>query len=125
MTENSRERNIRAMLQTFNNGEDYDAKKWVHTITDAFAISILNFDVLAPRKSWAESDPLLDSATVARQMTSLPPPGVLPQRLIKPGTRLIDFACGTGLVASRLAPYMANGEIVGIVVIFWTPGVKV
>lgn len=94
--------------------QSYDSKESVQILTDMFAMSLLEFDVLKPRKALAESETPIEIEEVKRRWANLPKPDKLPRKLIHEDTKIIDLACGTGLVMDKLAQYMPRGEYHGI-----------
>lgn len=92
----------------------YDAKETIQAFSDMFAMSLLEFDVAAPRISAQDSEREWDAPLAAKKKAAFPGPNDLHRRLIHKDSRIIDFACGTGLVAGKLAPYIAEGHYVGI-----------
>lgn len=109
----SHQDSVNSNLEVFREKvKSYDTKPAIGILTDLFALSMLQFDVAAPRKSVAETEePITESQL----------PGLWEainkgkrSSLIKEDTTIIDFACGTGLVAQKLAPYMPKGEIIGV-----------
>eukprot|EP01057_Protomagalhaensia_wolfi_P000987 Protomagalhaensia_wolfi_Nauph_80__986@NODE_156_length_3391_cov_99_648866_g117_i0_p2_GENE_NODE_156_length_3391_cov_99_648866_g117_i0NODE_156_length_3391_cov_99_648866_g117_i0_p2_ORF_typecomplete_len304_score52_74Methyltransf_31/PF13847_6/4_2e19Methyltransf_23/PF13489_6/8_5e17Ubie_methyltran/PF01209_18/1_1e16Methyltransf_25/PF13649_6/3_2e13Methyltransf_11/PF08241_12/4_6e03Methyltransf_11/PF08241_12/1_5e12Methyltransf_12/PF08242_12/1_6e03Methyltransf_12/PF08242_12/1_3e10MTS/PF05175_14/7_9e08TehB/PF len=92
----------------------YDVKPSVQLMSDLFALTMLEYDPTKPRKSLAETAEALDEGRVKELMAALTEKKDLPRQLIRPDSTVIDFACGTGLVASRLVPYMPEGKMIGI-----------
>lgn len=104
---------INANKKSFaSTGQEYDAKPSIQTLTDYFAASILRLDVSAERKTFDETEKPLSAQEASGLLTSIPPD--FERHLIWPNSKVIDFACGTGLLAKKLAPFMPQGEIVGI-----------
>lgn len=84
----------------------YDGKSSISTLTTLFALSLLEFDVAAPRKTPEQTEQAIEAAEINDRYAEL-------TKKLQPGATIIDFACGTGLVAEKLAPFM-KGEVVGI-----------
>lgn len=95
-------------------GQQYDSKDSVQTLTDLFVHSLLTFDVAAPRKLAAETEDALDQEDVAKLMEKLDSPERLRRKLVSPECSIVDFACGTGLVMEKIAPYISKGKFTGI-----------
>lgn len=95
-------------------GKLYDSKKSIQVLTNLFAASLLTYNVDSPRKLLAETEEPLSDTKVAQLTRDLPLPHDLVRQLIKPTTSVVDFACGTGLVMEKIAPYMPQGKFVGV-----------
>lgn len=95
-------------------GELYDEKESVQTLADLFTISLLQFDVDAPRKTFKDSDLAITTPDVIQLKRELALPHELERKLIHPNTKVLDFACGTGVVLERIAPYIAEGQFIGV-----------
>lgn len=87
----------------------YDSKPTVQSMTDLFAMSLLQYDPASPPAPTEWDDDKIQQARAR-----LPGPTELPRHLVRDTTRVLDFACGTGLVLEKVAPYMARGEFVGV-----------
>lgn len=94
--------------------DSYDLKPFLQTLIRQFAVSLLTFDVNAPRKSLAQSEAPLDDGETDRAFANLPPPGSLRSLVVSSKMNIIDFACGTGILVETLAPYISESNIVGI-----------
>lgn len=95
-------------------GKLYDSKNSIQVMTDLFALLLLTYDVSEPRKPLSSTEEPLDSAKIAKLRADLPSPQELQRKLIKPDSTVVDFACGTGLVMEKIAPYISEGKFVGI-----------
>lgn len=95
-------------------GDKYDSKETVQIVTDLFTMSLLDFDVSAPRKSLEDTEKLIKSDEVVQLKANFPSPDKLVRKLIHKDTTIVDFACGTGLVMEKIAPYIPQGKFVGV-----------
>lgn len=95
-------------------GNLYDDKESVQTLTDLFTLSLLDFDVNASRKLFEETEQALELDNVDQLKQRFPLPEELQRKLIQPNSTIIDFACGTGLVLEKIAPYLAEGKFLGV-----------
>lgn len=95
-------------------GDAYDSKESVQIATDLFTMSLLDFDVSAPRKRFKDTEQLLTRDEILQLKTNFPSPDKLVRRLIHNDTSIVDFACGTGLVLEKIAPYIPQGKFVGV-----------
>lgn len=94
-------------------GNTYDERNDIQTLTDFFAASLVQFDPAAQRKTARETETAITAEEVRAGFTSLRPE-TLERKLIHPTTKILDFACGTGLVAEKIAPFVDAGQITGI-----------
>lgn len=85
--------------------EKYDQNPSIDNFTSLFARSFLEFDFDAPRKTLGQTQAAIESKEIGRLLADVVP-------RLKSGT-IIDFACGTGQVAEKMAPHF-TGEIVGV-----------
>ncbi|KAK6204739.1 uncharacterized protein RJT21DRAFT_117183 [Scheffersomyces amazonensis] len=95
----------------------YDAQEATIVLSSLFAKTLLEFNPHQPRKSSEESNTVLgnlDPANLCGPDNSLPDTASFttkfPHSLFKPGMKLLDFACGTGLVTSKLIPYLVSDD---------------
>lgn len=101
--------------QVFDNlGKQYDDISAMQAMTDLFVHSLLTFDVEKPRKLPGESELALTEDEIREMKRNLPFPNELKRKLINPETKIVDFACGTGLVMEKIAPYISHGEFIGV-----------
>lgn len=109
----SHQASINANKESFASmGHEYDANPLNKTLTDFFAASILRFDTSAERKTFDNSEKPITEEEASDLLSCIPPD--FKRHLIQPNSRVIDFACGTGLLVNKLAPFMPQGEITGI-----------
>lgn len=101
---------VQANRDIFDNS--YDKILAMNVISGVFASSIVNFDVNAPRKQSSETEEPIDTEKVMEEFGKLN--GKIPGNLLKPDLKIIDFACGTGLVGEKLAQFIPQGELLGI-----------
>lgn len=105
---------IAANKESFaHKGKVYDARDDIQTLTDFFAASLVTFDPSALRKTVDETETGLTAEEVHAQFAKLTPHNV-ESKLIRPNTKIIDFACGTGLVGEKIAPFIAHGQFTGV-----------
>lgn len=110
------EANIRVFDQEF--ADNYDKRDSVQVITVASTRILLEFDTSNPtaRKSPEETsraiEPSKDPETLADVATFATK---FPHSAFKPGIKLMDFACGTGIVTEKLYPYLAGDKDTSIV----------
>ncbi|KAF3986471.1 hypothetical protein FT663_04533 [Candidozyma haemuli var. vulneris] len=105
----SHQASVDANRNTFDNS--YDNIIAMQMISQVFASSIVNFDLSAPRKPFPDTEEPIDVDQVIADFHKLK--GIT-GNLLKPDSKVLDFACGTGLVAERLVPFMPDGQFVGI-----------
>ncbi|KAG2736599.1 hypothetical protein G9P44_000689 [Scheffersomyces stipitis] len=118
---------IAANLKAFDTrmATKYDTLEPVNALSILSTKTLLEFDVNKPRKTTEESAPLLGNPSkplVGFTLDDLPELTTFrekfPDSVFRPGMKLLDFACGTGLVTMKLPPYLAEKgkttEIVGI-----------
>ncbi|CAD1811067.1 Methyltransferase domain family protein [Candida parapsilosis] len=108
----------------------YDKKETQILMAYLFVKHILEFDLNVPvkRKTLEESEPLLGDAHLPfsgfNKEDTLPDPATYlekyPHSIFRPGMKLMDFACGTGMVTELFVPYLTGNddgvksEIVGV-----------
>lgn len=98
--------------------EEYDKLPSMLTLSFLFAKRLLEYNVEKPRKTPEESYPLLGDPDQDYNGfdTSLPDVQTFrkqfPNSVFKPGMKLMDFACGSGLVTQRFAPYLESDSAV-------------
>ncbi|KAI5952903.1 hypothetical protein KGF54_003770 [Candida jiufengensis] len=104
----------------------YEKRESHISLSYLFAKYLLEFDPTKPRKTDEESSKLIgDPYKCCNGLTkenTLPNPSTyskdFSQGLFKPGMKLLDFACGTGMVTELFVPYLKESgkksEIVGI-----------
>lgn len=95
-------------------GELYDSKESVQTLTDLFTLSLLDFDVEASRKLPEDTEQPLTNDQILKLTSQFPDPEALIRKLIHKDTCIVDFACGTGLVLEKIAPYIPQGKFIGV-----------
>lgn len=101
--------------EVFDNlGKQYDDISAMQVMTDLFVHSLLTFDVEKPRKVPRESESALTEDDITEMKRNWPLPDELKRKLINPETTIVDFACGTGLVMEKIAPYISQGKFIGI-----------
>ncbi|CAI5759688.1 unnamed protein product [Candida verbasci] len=119
---------VDANLKLFN--EELSAKyqqREAHNILPIYFIQhLLNFDLKAPRRTLDESSIILgDPDLPCNGLTiekDLPDPKTFisehPDTPFKPGAKILDFACGPGMVTELLAPYLKSStkksELIGM-----------
>ncbi|QEL62208.1 hypothetical protein CJJ09_004381 [Candidozyma auris] len=84
----------------------------MRVLSKIFASSIVNFDTSAPRKTLADTESPIDDEKAIKEFSQLH--DKIPGNILKPDSKVLDFACGTGLVAQQLCPFMPKGEYLGI-----------
>ncbi|KAK6459589.1 methyltransferase [Scheffersomyces xylosifermentans] len=116
--------NLKAFTADF--ATKYDKLDAINALSMLAAKSMLEFDPSKPRKTKKESEPVRgDPSKPFSGFTvenTLPDPSTFaekfPHSAFKPGMKLMDFACGTGLVTMKLAPYLQKKgvltEVVGV-----------
>lgn len=106
----------------------YDGLDTTKALSLLFSKILLEFDINRKRKTLEESSKVLGNpdpkmeAIGFNMADSLPNIDEFktkyPHSLFKPGIKILDFACGTGIVTQYLAPYLEDkeekSEIVGI-----------
>ncbi|KAI5969781.1 hypothetical protein CANMA_001155 [Candida margitis] len=112
----------------------YEKRESQILLSYLFVKHLLEFDLSLPvkRKNLAESDPLLGDAHLPlngfTRENTLPDSKTYldkyPKSIFRPGMKLLDFACGTGMVTELFVPYLTSdskksdtevkSEIVGI-----------
>lgn len=98
----SHEDAIKANAKAFNQDywTMYDQRSSMQKLTSLFVKVLIEYNGDSTEKFYG------DSEEVKTPLSS---------KFIKPEMRVLDFACGTGLVAQKLAPYLSkDAEIVGI-----------
>lgn len=129
MTEDQHKLAIEANIKVFDSkmAEDYDKRDAMQFLSIFFAKSLLEFDVSSPRKTPEESNKLVGDPEQANNGfspdKSLPDPDTFgtqfPYSVFKPGMKMMDFACGTGILTQYFAPYLATNldqtsDIIGV-----------
>jgi len=81
----------------------------------------LDFSLPIKRKTLEESAPLVNDPNAPKGFNESDMPdaetfaSTHPNSIFKPGIKLLDFACGTGIVTERYLPFIGEtGEVVGI-----------
>ncbi|RCK64302.1 hypothetical protein Cantr_00092 [Candida viswanathii] len=102
----------------------YEAKESQQLLALLFAKFILEYDFAHPttRKPPQDTEePLGDPTRPFNGFTrdnTLPDPATYleeyPDTIFRPGMKLLDFACGTGMVTELFVPYVKGGELVGM-----------
>ncbi|EMG50464.1 SPBC1347.09 Uncharacterized methyltransferase C1347.09 [Candida maltosa Xu316] len=117
---------VAANLAVFNSefAIKYDGKESQQTLALLFVKHLLEYNFTNPtsRKSPSEtSTPIGDASKPHSGFTvdsSLPDPKTYlekhPSSIFKPGMKLLDFACGTGIVSELFVPYIQGGELIGM-----------
>lgn len=105
----SHQQSVEANRKTFDSS--YDEIVAVRTMAKVFALEIVNFDLSAKRKSFEATEEPID---VEKIISDFSQQKQILGNLLKPDSKVIDFACGTGLVAEQLVPFMPKGEFIGI-----------
>ena len=122
------EENKRAFDEAF--AKKYEKRESHNLLSFLFVKHILEFDLSLPikRKSVKESEAILGDGHLPlngfTRENTLPDPSTYlekyPKSIIRPGMKLLDFACGTGMVTELFVPYLtgdddvSKSEIVGI-----------
>lgn len=101
---------VEANKKNFDNS--YDQIPAMRVLSKIFASSIVNFDTSAPRKTLADTESPIDDEKAIEEFSQLH--DKIPGNILKPDSKVLDFACGTGLVAQQLCPFMPKGEYLGI-----------
>ncbi|KAI5961594.1 uncharacterized protein KGF55_003911 [Candida pseudojiufengensis] len=128
MPTNTHEDAVAANISTFDEefASKYEKRESQILLSYLFAKNVLEFDPNKSRKSDEESSKLIgDPSQYCNGLTkenTLPNPLTyekdFPNGLFKPGMKLLDFACGTGMVTELFIPYLKQpgqkSEIVGI-----------
>lgn len=117
---------IDANLAIFNSefAIKYDNKESQQILALLFAKFLLEYNFTTPtiRKSPQETEKSLGDPTKPHNGITkeniLPNPTTYlqdyPDSIFKPGIKLLDFACGTGMVTELFAPYIKGGELIGM-----------
>lgn len=105
----SHQLSVEANKKHFDNS--YDNIPAIRVMSQVFALEIVNFDVSAKRKPFPETEEPID---VDQVVSDFQKQRQILGNLLRPDSKVVDFACGTGLVAERLVPFMPKGEFVGI-----------
>lgn len=106
----------------------YDDLDTTKALSLLFSKILLEFDTSKKRKTLEESSEVLGNPDPTLEAVGFNKNDLLPNihdfkinyphSLFKPGIKVLDFACGTGIVTQYLAPYLADeqekSEIVGI-----------
>lgn len=107
---------INENLQSFNEkvANEYDKRPSTQVLCLIFAKILLEYDPNTPRKSPEQSDQMFGNSDLDNNGLTIE--NTLPQQsiLFKEGVRVLDFACGTGIVTEKLLPYIKGGEVTGI-----------
>jgi len=129
MTEDQHKLAIEANIKVFNSkmAEEYDNREAMQFLSIFFAKCLLEFDVSRPRKTLEESNKTIGNPEKLYNGfspgKSLPEVNTFelqfPNSAFKPGMKLMDFACGTGILTQYFAPYLVTdseqkSEIIGI-----------
>ncbi|KAG7664717.1 uncharacterized protein J8A68_001742 [[Candida] subhashii] len=120
--QDSHQEAIKANLKMFNEGfaKKYDHYESQTIFSILFSKYLLEYDFKNPtnRKSLAETehvigDPYIQSNGLSVEK-DLPDPKTyltrFPNSIIKPGIKMLDFACGTGSVTEMFVPYLTDEE---------------
>ena len=121
---------ITANLEEFNAdfATWYDGLDTTKALSLLFSKTLLEFDINKKRKTFEESSKVLGNPDPKVEAIGFNMGDTLPNidkfkinypnSLFKPGIKVLDFACGTGIVTQYLAPYLEDkeekSEIVGI-----------
>lgn len=116
---------VEANKERFNKSfaDEYDKFDTTQGLGLVFALRLLTIDPLKARITEEQSEKLIGDPHQPvlgfTKENTLPAVSTFaqdyPNSAFKPGSNVIDFACGTGLVTENLAPYIANGgSIVGL-----------
>lgn len=89
----------------------YDDIIAVNTLSKVFALEIVNFDLSRKRKPLEATEEPIDVEKVIKDFSQQKE---ILGNLLKPDSKILDFACGTGLVADQLVRFMPKGEFIGI-----------
>ncbi|KAI5948959.1 hypothetical protein KGF57_005022 [Candida theae] len=113
--------NKRAFDEAF--AEKYEKRDSQILLSYLFVKHILEFDLSVPvkRKSLDESEPLLGDGHLPfngfTRENTLPDPATyltkFPNSIFRPGMKMLDFACGTGMVTELFVPYLIGGDASG------------
>lgn len=110
----SHSQSIEANKEAFQKfSADYDKRAFIKVLQDAVAYVLVTFDLTRPRKTLAETETPIDGEEILNMVNALPKGQIL-GNLLKPGCKIIDFACGSGAITERLAPFLTQGEYIGI-----------
>lgn len=109
----SHEESVKANINNATFGAKYDEMPFIQTLSSLFGSSIVNFDTTKPRKTVEESEESLDADKIVEEFSKLPSEPI-PGNVLRKDSTIIDFACGTGIVAEKLARFAPEGEIIGI-----------
>ncbi|KAF3986472.1 hypothetical protein FT663_04532 [Candidozyma haemuli var. vulneris] len=77
------------------------------------AYTLLTFDINSPRKDVSDTEEPVDGELMVKKYEELPH-GQFVGNLLRPDSKIIDFACGTGAITEMLAPFIPQAEYVGI-----------
>lgn len=126
----SHKESINANLQEFTAefGIWYDNLDATKALSLLFSKTLLEFNVESSRKSLEDSSIVLGNTDPNVEANGFTRENILPEvddfkttfpkSLFKPGVKVLDFACGTGIVTQHLAPYLRDdkkkSEIVGL-----------
>jgi ubiquinone/menaquinone biosynthesis C-methylase UbiE len=103
--------------------KDYESLKSVHSRSFFCAKKTVELDFSLPikRKTLEESAQVVNDPNAPNGFNESDMPDAAtfasthPNSLFKPGIKLLDFACGTGIVTERYLPFVGeSGEVVGI-----------
>lgn len=98
---------------------EYELRDSTRTLAYLCAKHLLEFDVVGTRKPATEVEGDPEQPAMGFSEASLPDPATyeqqFPNGVFKKGARLLDFACGPGIMTLKLAPYLGETtEIVGV-----------
>ncbi|EGW31691.1 uncharacterized protein SPAPADRAFT_62297 [Spathaspora passalidarum NRRL Y-27907] len=122
MTQTEHQKVIAANNANFNEDfvKAYEKRDSQRILAILFVKYLLEYDFEHPttRKSAAETEQILGDPNLETNGLSvakdLPDPSTyltkFPNSIFKPGMKLLDFACGSGIVTELFVPYLKGGE---------------
>lgn len=102
---------------------EYDFTESVDIRKILLTKNLLEFDFSTPIKRKGASETVIPLGDITKpacgySLSDLPNPDTFtedyPNSIFKPGMKLLDFACGTGIITELYLPYVKGGEVIGI-----------
>lgn len=93
--------------------EEEKQHTYIEVLLDTVAYFLVTHNVEDTRSEELDNETPTEGELLLKRFSDLEK-GKLVGDLLKPDSKIVDFACGTGAIAQRLAPFVPQGEYVGI-----------